>query len=403
VNRPMRVVVFSERLWPEGGGGELATYLILKLLASTGDFELEVYTGTEDHAKVPGVSIKVVDFLRASNKIKLFTKILANRRLVEEAIERADVVYIPRFSYPVIPVAKKLGKKVVVHLHDYQPVSYTAVILSSEVERPMSDLKRTFMLEHTSKPLPIALASTLASPLTKLIRRWVGAADKIICVSRRHEEILLKLAPEYKGKTIVLYNPLPELPSIKKNLSEKPVLLYCGGESYVKGFHILLEALRLLGKKGQTNFKLILTNKYSQKSLKVVEGLKKKYNLDVQVLGRIRYEELLRLHSQTWVLLFPSLWEEPLPYVILESMIMGTVPISSRLGGVPELLRGTFAEKVLLPPGNYQRIVDYVETLLSMGRKMLCDFGNELHESALRRLNNEVILKSFMQLLVENH
>ncbi len=161
MGQPMRAVVFSERLWPEGGGGELATYLILKLLASTGDFKLEVYKGTEGHAKVPGASVRVVDYFRAMNKVELFTKILANRRLVKKAIERADVVYIPRFSYPVIPIAKKLGKKVVVHLHDYQPVSYTAIILSSEVERPMSDLKRTFMLERASKPLPIALASTL--------------------------------------------------------------------------------------------------------------------------------------------------------------------------------------------------------------------------------------------------
>ncbi|MEM4452724.1 MAG: glycosyltransferase family 4 protein, partial [Thermosphaera sp.] len=399
---PMRVVVFSERLWPEGGGGELATYLILKLLASIGGFELEVYTGTEGYAKIPGASVRVVDLLRASNKVELFTKILVNKRLVEKAVERADVVYIPRFSYPVIPIAKKLGKKVVVHLHDYQPVSYTAVILSSEVERPMSDFKRTFMLEHTSKPLPIALASTLASPLTKLIRRWVGVADKIVCVSRRHEEILLKLAPEYEGKTIVIYNPLPELPSIKKNLSEKPVLLYSGGESYVKGFHVLLEALRLLGEKRQTNFKLILTNRYSQRSLKVVERLKIRYNLDIQVLGRIPYGELIGLHSQAWALLFPSLWEEPLPYAILESMIMGTIPISSRVGGVSELVKGTFAEKVLFFPGSYQRIADHVETLLSMDREMLHTFGNELRESALRRFSDEVVLKPLLRLLTEN-
>ncbi|MEM1766269.1 MAG: glycosyltransferase family 4 protein [Zestosphaera sp.] len=393
----MRVTVFSERLWPEGSGGELATYLILKLLASTGDFELEVYTGTEDHAKVPGASIKVVDFLRASNKVELFTKILASRRLVKKAIERADVVYIPRFSYPVIPVAKKLGKKVVVHLHDYQPVSYTAVILSSEVERPMSDFKRTFMLEHTSKPLPIALASTLASPLTKLIKRWVDAADKIVCVSRRHEEILLKLAPEYNGKTIVIYNPLPELPSIKKNLSEKPVLLYSGGESYVKGFYVLLEALRLLGEKRQTNFKLILTNRYSQKSLKVVERLKMGYNLDIQALGRIPYGELIDLHSQAWALLFPSLWEEPLPYAILESVSMGTVPVSSRVGGLPEVLSSTPAEAFLFRPSCPSCLADKVIEVTSMDRKEIVSIADKLGRIMTAKFDKDLIKKMLVR------
>ncbi|MEM4888944.1 MAG: glycosyltransferase family 4 protein, partial [Thermosphaera sp.] len=355
--------------------------------------------GTENPAKVPGASVRVVDFLKASNKVELFAKILANRRFAEKAVKRADVVYIPRFSYPVIPVAKKLGKKVIVHLHDYQPVSYTAVILSSEVERPMRDLKRTFMLEYASKPLPVALASTLATPLTKLIRRWVGAADNVVCVSRRHEEVLLKLAPEYKGKTTVIYNPLPELPSTKKNLSEKPVLVYSGGDSYVKGFHTLLEALRLLGKRGQTSFKLVLTNRYSQKSIEVIEFLKKRYNLDIQILGRIKYEEVVKLHSQAWALLFPSLWEEPLPYVVVESMIMGTIPISSKLGGIPELIKGTLVEKITFPPGNYHMLADRVETLLSMSREILYSFGSELREFILGRLNDKGVLKSFMRLL----
>ena len=42
----------------------------------------------------------------------------------------SDVVYIPRLAFPVIPYAKALGKTVIVHLHDYIPVSYSAAILA---------------------------------------------------------------------------------------------------------------------------------------------------------------------------------------------------------------------------------------------------------------------------------
>jgi len=165
----VKLAVFSERFWPEGSGGELATYLILKLLASTGDFEIDVYTGTRRPVQVPGASIKTIEFLRVSNKIHLYLNMLGNKRCIEKAIKKADIVYIPRFSYPAISIAKKLGKKVVVHLHDYQPISYTAVILSTEVHKPMSDFKRTLILESGSDNMPRALASTLATPLTKLI------------------------------------------------------------------------------------------------------------------------------------------------------------------------------------------------------------------------------------------
>ncbi|MEM1831724.1 MAG: glycosyltransferase family 4 protein [Desulfurococcaceae archaeon] len=391
----MRVAVFSERLWPEGGGGELATYLILKLLASTGDFELEVYTGTENPAKVPGASVRVVDFLKASNKVELFAKILANRRFAEKAVKRADVVYIPRFSYPVIPVAKKLGKKVIVHLHGYQPVSYTAVILFSEVERPMSDLKRTFMLEYASKPLPVALASALATPLTKLIRRWVGLADRILCVSHRHEELLLRLAPEYKGKTTTIYNPLPDVVNVEINPSTNPTLLYVGGESYVKGFHVLLKALRSWRK--NANFELVLTNKYSQRSIKVLRYFERQLNLNVQILGFVSYEKLMELHSRAWALLFPSVWEEPLPYAVLESLIHGTIPIASRVGGVVELAEDLIIKDYLFSPGNEIEFMDRIERIIAMDRQQIRDFRVKLRQNTLSRLNTEKTAKSLIE------
>lgn len=91
----MKIIVFSERFWPENGGGELAMYFsFLKLLATTGDFKVEVYTGTERPIRIPSVSIRTVRFLRTINKVQLLLNILRNRRYIEKAIEKADVVYI---------------------------------------------------------------------------------------------------------------------------------------------------------------------------------------------------------------------------------------------------------------------------------------------------------------------
>ncbi|MEM4888748.1 MAG: glycosyltransferase family 4 protein [Thermosphaera sp.] len=397
----MRVAVFSERLWPEGGGGELATYLILKLLASTGDFELEVYTGTKDPAKVPRASVRVVDFLRASNKVELFMKIMVNRRLVKKAIERADVVYIPRLSYPVIPIAKKLDKKVVVHLHGYQPVSYTAVILSSEVERPMSDLKRTLVLERASKSLPQVLVSVLATPLTKLIRRWVGIADKIICVSQRQEEIVLRLAPEYRGRTIVIHNPPPEIPAIEKNLSEKPTLLYVGGDSYVKGFHVLLQSLRILCGQGFSNLELFAAGNYRNESLKILNSLKDRYDLRIKVLGHLSHEEVLRLHSKIWALVLPSISEETMSYATLEAALLGTLPIASRVGALPEVLSSTPAEAFLFRPSCPSCLADKIVEVTSMSREEMMALGCKLRRTMTAKFDKDSIKKMLVRVFKE--
>ncbi|MEM1510769.1 MAG: glycosyltransferase family 4 protein, partial [Thermofilaceae archaeon] len=392
---------FSEKLWPEGSGGELATYLILKLLASTGDFNLEVYTSTRNPAKIPGASIRTVGFLRASNKVKLFVNILASRRFVEKAIERVDTVYIPRFSYPIIPVAKRLGKKVIVHLHGYQPVSYTAIILYSEAEKPMRDFKRTFMIEYASKPLTITLASALATPLMRLIRKWVGAADRIICVSQRHEEIILRSAPEYEKRITTIYNPPPEIPAIDKNLFEKPTLLYVSGDSFVKGFHVLLQALRILGRQRFRNFELFVTGNYENRSLKVLNSLKNRYGLDIKVLGRINHEEILKLHSKAWALLLPSISEETMSYAAVEAAMSGTLPVSSQVGALPEIFSDTPAEAFFFRPSCPSCLVDKIVEVTSMDREEIASIGNKLRRIMTDKFDKNVIKKMLVKVFEE--
>ena len=86
-----------------------------------------------------------------------------------------------------------------------------------------------------------------------LIKKWVSQADKIICVSKRQTDIITDLAPELAGKVEVVYNPLPpELinANINKEIDDVPTFLYVGGESFIKGFHVLLKALPSLVRLG---------------------------------------------------------------------------------------------------------------------------------------------------------
>ena len=68
-------------------------------------------------------------------------------------------------------------------------------------------------------------------------------ADKIICVSHRQCDTILKYLPEIRGKTSVIYNPPPQLSAINKKISEEPTLIYAGGVSYIKGFTFFLDAI----------------------------------------------------------------------------------------------------------------------------------------------------------------
>jgi len=133
------------------------------------------------------------------------------------------------------------------------------------------------------------------------------------------------------------------MPPIEKKPSETPTLLYVGGDSYLKGFPIALWALSKL----RHNYKAYITGHVSAKWAKYINKLGGK----VTLLGRIPYSDALKLHVQAWALLFPSIWEEPLPYAVVEALAAGTIPVAFAVGGVPEVVEGTAAKRFLCNPG----------------------------------------------------
>jgi glycosyltransferase involved in cell wall biosynthesis len=249
-----------------------------------------------------------------------------------------------------------------------------------------------------------SLLRTLLSPLSligyTLSKGWLTNADKIICVSKRQAELVSKNHPQLADKIEVIYNPLPAVlinTEPRKNLSNIPTFLYVGGDSVLKGFHILLQALKELDRLG-VKTKFILTNSYSYDSLKILKMLSEKCkNLKINVVGKVKYEEVINLHKQAWALVFPSIWEEPLPYAIVEASLLGTLPIASKIGGVQEILQDTPAEKYIFNPENMKELVEKIKAIVtdeannfmkdSMAlRATMLKFFRESNDRSLRKL-----------------
>ena len=380
-----RILIVHELWWPRGRGGVLATHLVTEMLAKHG-FEVRIVTGVRDYEAISGVDFIYEPRLRASNKLRLWLNIymLCRESWFRGLIEWADIVYVPRYAYPLIPLAKALGKRVVVHLHDYQPISYTAVVFHNDCFK--SDFERTFHYELHQHSLARALIIAPLTPINRLAREWVSQADVVICVSNRQREILERAMPEIKSKLVVIYNPPPKTPPISKELPDEKTLLYLGGSSFIKGFHIVLEAINEVSKR-HGDLKVIMT------------GVKK--NIPRQnyvVYEDLPYEEVIKLHVRAYGLIFPSIWEEPLPYAIIESMLLRTIPIASKVGGVPEIIEGSPAEEYLFTPGDVNGFIDRIEKLLSQSKKDIMDAGIKLREHILRLLNEERIESKLVSL-----
>ena len=116
-----------------------------------------------------------------------------------------------------------------------------------------------------------------------------------------------------------------------------------------------------------------------------------------RLLGRLPYEDVLKLYSRSYAVLVPSIWEEPLPYVVMEAMAMGTIPVASRIGGIPEIVEGTYAERMMFTPGDPEEMADRMEEVSSLPGDRLVDIGCELREAVLKRFGRETVKRQLLE------
>ncbi|WP_054854444.1 glycosyltransferase family 4 protein [Vulcanisaeta distributa] len=324
------------------------------------------------------------------SKTKSFLKLLNNH----------DVLYIPRYCYPLIPIAKRLNKKVLVHLHDYQPISYNANVPAPYEEFKGEGRIREWVINvEKTKGFKRYMVASLLWWLPKLAQKWLMYADTLICVSKRQCDIIMdSMNIIDKDKAIVIYNPVfyKYFDNVKKNPGDIPTLLYVGGDDFIKGFNVLLQAMKEL-RRNDKKITIILTNHYSPDSLLKLNRLKND-RIKIRILGRISYMELIELHKISTVLLFPSIWEEPLPYAVMESMFAGSIPIASRVGGVPEIVGDTIAEKFMFKPGGVDEFLDRINAILSLSKEDIMNISYDLRENARKKFSEDSIKKSLINM-----
>jgi len=122
--------------------------------------------------------------------------------------------------------------------------------------------------------------------------------------------------------------------------------------------------------------KFIMAGSYSQKNIKILKNLAKKLTkLEVLILGKINYCKIIELHKSVWALFYPSIIEEPLPYALVESMALGTLPVTSKTGGILEVIRGTRAVEFAFQPENIEDAVNKLEMLALISKAEVTSLG----------------------------
>jgi glycosyltransferase involved in cell wall biosynthesis len=214
-------------------------------------------------------------------------------------------------------------------------------------------------------------------------------SDAVIFVVRRQLELIRKYGVRLPlRRAEVIYNPPPSV-EVRKALGEAPAFIYVGGGSFIKGFHVLLKALPSLVRLGA---RVRLFGSYRDFQVR---------NRYVELVGKVPHGVVMRAHEDAWGLLFPSINEEPLPYAVVEAALAGTVPIAARVGGVPEILSGTGAERFMFRAGDAEDLVGRVEELIGLGVEGVMEVGEEVKGVVRRRLEESAsrLPEVFMEVL----
>ena len=384
------ILVISEHYWPDGSGGELATHLIIDALRREKALEITVITGSRNPAILPGVRYIYEPLLSVEGKPLLWLNVnrLIRRGEFRKILQESDIVYVPGFMFPIIPYVKSIGKRVIVHLHGYAPISYTSVILAPYEEHKHKIAHDDIRLE-CMRDAKHCISAGLLWWLPMLIKKWVSQADKIICVSKKQADIITDLAPELAGKVEVAYNPLPpELinANINKEIDDVPAFLYIGGDAYIKGFHIVMSIIK--GWRSKAHF--ILTGINNREIINVLSKLNDK-DRKIEIYPRLNRDKVIKLHSRSWAFLFPSVVEETFGYAVIETALSKTVPIAFRVGGVGEVVEGTVIENFVTNVYDINQFVKKMVFISRLSPSEVIALGGRIHDDVLRKFNMEVI------------
>lgn len=189
-----------------------------------------------------------------------------------------------------------------------------------------------------------------------MYRKALHKADLVICVSQYIKSNAVQYFPEHAHKFVVLFNATD--PTVFKPYgalarealqasvplsSEHQYLLYVGRLTPEKGVDVLIKAFALALQHMPTLRLIITGSSFFEGAAKTsyqqaLIALAKPISHAIVFTGFVPHEKLKYLYSSVDLIVLPSVWQDPCPLVVLETMASGTCLVASKVGGVPEVV-----------------------------------------------------------------
>lgn len=363
----MKVLLVNKFLFEKGG---TETYMLsLGRILKEHGHDVQYY-GTADERNTVGNIYNIYAPKREFGegaKVKLWEVLSIimsrnNRKQMLSLLKQyePDVVHLNNIQYHLTPsiilavgdYRRKYKKKIrlIYTTHDYQLICPSHGLFDGKYRICEKCLAGNYLHCIGNRCVKNSYAKSVLGAIDGFYWRYSRAykeIDTIICPSMFLKS-KLDVNNVFRDKTTVLHNPVVlESGRIKE---KKEYVIDFGKFCKDKGTYTLLRACENLP---DINF---VFAGYGPAE----EDIKNTSN--AEYVGFKTGEELIDVISGARFSVYPSEWHENCPYSVLESQILCTPVIASRMGGIPELIREN-ETGLLFDAGNHEDLTEKISTL----------------------------------------
>jgi glycogen(starch) synthase len=352
----MRILIATDAFPPTSGGSGWSTYELARGLRARGHHVAIVRTYSErDPIPEPYDGFTVAGFPAFAPPIPFIRNYVRNERLYErlssylaEVInrEKIDLIHAQHvLTGPAsVMAARRAGIPSVCTIRDYWPVCYWGDVLADPgagVICPMcsASAMTRCLRPRTGAAWPAALA---AIPYMRgNLRRKQSSladADVIVAVSGHVAISLRERAPELARARIEVVPNGVDVPGVRAeaDATARPIperyAVFVGKLAKNKGAHMLADA----AERARLDMPLVVIGDGPERAS--VERSGKAAGRDVRILGWRDRRDVFRWLRHAELMMFPSVWPEPLSRVLIEASAL-SVPIAAiDTGGTADII-----------------------------------------------------------------
>lgn len=266
-----------------------------------------------------------------------------------------DTVYVHNLkdiTFAPLIVAKLFGKKIRAFIYDYWYFCPYSILF---------DRKKWEVCKSKDCYNCFGFIGKFFRIRKNIFNVFLKTIDEFVVLSESSRQILKKhgISDEKIQVKMLKYEIIGKI----ENKEEPNTLLYIGWIVPQKGLHVLIKAL---SKIKDEDFKLYVIgdDKINPPYTEHIKKLIKDFKLEgkVEILGRMKFEEVKEFYSRARVIIIPEQWENMSPLVLVEAVHYGKRVIASKIGGLPEILGN---KGILVEPKDYKGFANAIKSMIA--------------------------------------